>query len=475
MKILLTGVTGYIGSRLAPLLLEAGHTVYALVRNKERIRDKRIIPVVGDFSKGTLSFPNEIDAAYYFIHSMARSSETFAEMDRKIARDFIESITKTRCKQIIYLTGLVHDQHLSKHLSSRKEVEEILRLSAIPVTSLHAGIIIGSGSASYEIIRDLVEKLPIMVAPRWVNNQCQPIAISDVLDYLFKVLDNPDCTGKSFDIGGPEVLSYKQMLLGYAKKRKLHRLILSVPFLTPRLSSYWLFFITSTSYPLAKALVDSLKNNAVCKNREITTIIPKQCLTYEEALDRAFQKIEENAVLSSWHDSLSSSNFPADFMKYVQVPTHGCYRYTTKRECTLPPEKIGEYIFNIGGKSGWYSMNWAWRIRGYIDRLLGGVGLRRGKTRRGRLQVGDALDFWRVLLVDEKNIRLLLYAEMKLPGEAWLELSRTGSILQLTATFRPIGLFGRLYWWVFYPIHWILFPGMLRHIVKQAEKASRIP
>jgi len=470
MNILLTGVTGYIGSRLAPLLLEAGHTVYVLVRNKERVQDPRLIPIEGNLLDGPLPFPEEIDVVYYFIHSMANIGSKFEEADRKIAHSFVESLSKTKCSQIIYLTGLVNDTNLSKHLASRKEVETILRTSSTPLTSLRAGIIIGSGSASYEIIRDLVEKLPIMVAPSWVLNSCQPIAVRDVIDYLFKVLGNEKAYGKAFDIGGPEQLTYKEMLLRYAKKRKLFRLIITVPLLTPRLSSYWLFLITSTSFSLARVLVESLRNNAICESNEISEVVPKECLSYDEALDLAFQKIEEHAVVSSWHDSWSSSNFPAEYNKYIQIPTDGCLIYETKQAFTTSPEKIAEYIFNIGGKSGWYSMDWAWRIRGLIDRALGGVGLRRGKTNRGRLRAGDALDFWRVLLVDDVNGRLLLYAEMKLPGEAWLELKIDGQELVLIATFRPNGLLGRLYWWMFYPFHWFIFPGMVRHIVKNADK-----
>ncbi len=473
MNILLTGSTGYIGSRLLPLLLEAGHTVYALVRDKERIPDTRVIPIEANLSSGPVQLPKEIDSAYYFIHSMARKGDQFAHEDAKIAENFLSSLQDTSCKQIIYLTGLVNDKDLSKHLSSRLEVEKILGSSSIPLTALRAGIIIGSGSASYEIIRDLVEKLPIMVAPKWVSNKCQPIAIIDVIDYLHKVLGNEACFNRSFDIGGPEQLTYKEILLGYARKRKLYRLIISVPVLTPKLSSYWLFFITSTSFSLASALVDSLKNNAICEDSSIHDIIPKKCLTYDQALERAFEKIEENAVISSWRDAWSSSNLPPDYKKYVQVPKHGCYTYEAHSPFTASPDKIANYIFSIGGKSGWYSMDWAWRIRGMIDRAIGGVGLRRGKTNRGRLRSGDALDFWRVLLVDEVNSRLLLFAEMKIPGEAWLEMYVQEKELFLKATFRPNGLFGRLYWWIFYPFHWIIFPGMVRHIVKHAEKEGK--
>lgn len=479
MKVLVTGSTGYIGTRLIPYLQKQGHQIYALSRSKDRIvlEDVKGVEVVeGDLTSPNLVLPEDIDAAYFLVHSMDKNAKDYDRVDKLIAQNFVAAIEKTKCQQVIYLTGLVNDKNLSKHLTSRLEVEQILRKSRVPLTALRAGIIIGAGSASFEIIRDLVEKLPIMVAPKWVSNKCQPISIVDVLEYLTKVLGEKRCYNKAFDIGGPQALTYKEMLLKFAEIRKLKRRIISVPVLTPKLSSYWLFFITSTNYDLAKSLVDSLKNHAVCQDRSIQEIIPKQCLTYEEAIHRAFQKIEQNAVVSSWRDSWSYSSLKPDLKQYIEVPSHGSYKFKVKKYFEGDTEKIKKSIFNIGGCSGWYKMNWAWKIRGFIDRMIGGVGLRRGKTLRERLRPGDALDFWRVLLVDEKCGRLLLYAEMKLPGEAWLEFKikkdEKGTFLSQVATFRPKGLLGRFYWWIFYPFHLFIFPGMADYIIKSAKKSN---
>jgi len=293
MKILLTGANGYIGSRLTYSLLEKGHSIIALVRDP-----KRFHPPKGDITiyQGDLlhletlkNLPKDIDAAYYLVHAMSDEPDHFAKNDRISAENFVHAITKTTCKQIIYLSGIASDPHLSKHLSSRLEVETILKSGPIPLTVLRASIIIGSGSASFEIIRDLVEKLPIMVAPKWVKQKCQPIAITDVLYYLTSVLHHPDCFEKAFEIGGPEAISYKDMLLRYAKKRDLKRFIITVPVLTPRLSSYWLIFITSTNFYLARSLIASLKNDSIKTDFSIDAIFPRKCFSYEEAIDHALQ------------------------------------------------------------------------------------------------------------------------------------------------------------------------------------------
>ena len=475
-KILLTGANGYIGTRLLSLLGEEGHHIVALVRSEKRLLvpphlKKQVSLVVADLlDKETLkNIPQDIDAAYYLVHSMGQQSTGFSELEAKSAKNFTEEISRTNCKQIIYLSGLSEGDKLSEHMSSRHQVEEILSSGSTPVTVFRAGIIIGSGSASFEIIRDLVEKLPFMVAPRWVNSKCEPISISDVLTYLKKALGNEACYHRSFDIGGPEAITYKEMLQRFAKLRGLHRWIVPVPVLTPRLSSYWLIFVTSTNFPLAQALIDSLKHDAVCKDHSILDIIPHQCLTYEEALKRAFAKIEQNAVLSSWKDAMVQSNLKPDLKDYIKVPTHGCvkevieYGYSSKKE-------VIDKLWKIGGEKGWYYMTWLWMIRGWIDKLTGGVGLRRGRTNSNTLKNGDALDFWRVLLADKENGRLQLYAEMKLPGEAWLEFECIGDEeqgkLRQTATFRPKGVFGRLYWYLLYPMHYFIFRGLCRSIAK---------
>lgn len=476
MKILLTGANGYIGTRLLPRLIEEGHEVYPLVRSRYRIETPqkfhsqlRVIEADLLDPSSLLKIPADIDAAYYLVHSMSYSQK-FSELEADSAKNFVRQLENTQVKQIIYLSGLSNEEHLSRHLTSRKKVGEILKTGKVPVTTLMAGIIIGSGSASFEIIRDLVEKLPIMIAPKWLNNLTQPIAVMDVLHYLTQVLGNTACFNRSFEIGGPDVMSYKDLLLKFAKIRELKRKIYTVPVLTPHLSSYWLFFVTSTSFSLARFLVESLMNNVVCKENQIQALFPRKLLSYEEAVHLAFTRIEEDWVPSSWKDTLSGSTLNPDLSIYVQVPRFGIL--SDKRSVTFscPIEQVQKRIWSLGGDQGWLAMNWAWKLRGTLDKLVGGIGLRRGRTHPTRLKVGGALDFWRVLLVDEKNRRLLLYAEMKLPGEAWLEFeitpSETGGNLKQTATFRPNGVAGRFYWYSLYPFHALIFSQLAKQIAK---------
>ena len=476
MKILLTGANGYIGSRLLPRLVDEGHEIYALVRSCSRIEipekfQSQLHVIEADLldSSSLLKIPADIDAAYYLVHSMSYSQK-FSELEAASAKNFVSRLENTQAKQIIYLSGLSNEDHLSRHLTSRKRVGEILREGKVPVTILMAGIIIGSGSASFEIIRDLVEKLPIMVAPKWLKQLTQPIAISDVLAYLTLVLGNPACFGHSFEIGGPDVMSYKDLLLNFAKMRGLRRKIITVPVLTPRLSSYWLFFVTSTSFSLARFLVESLINNAVCKENRIQKLFPRKLLSYEEALQLAFTRTEEDWVPSSWKDTLSGSTLNPDLSIYVHVPKFGILSDRRTIIFSSPIEQVQKRIWSLGGDRGWLAMNWAWKFRGFLDKLVGGIGLRRGRTHPTRLKVGDALDFWRVLLADEKNRRLLLYAEMKLPGEAWLEFEiiphETGGTLKQTASFRPNGVWGRFYWYSLYPFHALIFSQLAKQIAK---------
>jgi hypothetical protein len=359
-------------------------------------------------------------------------------------------------------------------MSSRHRVEEILMSSSVPTTVLRAGIIIGAGSASFEILRDLVEKLPLMVAPRWVRSRCQPIAIADVIFYLYAVIRKEQCYNRIFEIGGPEVLTYHQMLMRFAKVRRLKRFIIPVPVLTPRLSSWWLFLVTSTSFPLGRALVDSLTCDAICENNSIQEVFPHRCLPYEEALRRAFVRIEQNVVVSSWKDAVVRSHLKPDLSEYIEVPKHGCLSERIK----LPYAKRHvalDTLWAIGGKNGWYYMDWAWKIRGLMDRMCGGIGLRRGRTHATRLRNGDVLDFWRVLLADRENGHLLLFAEMKVPGEAWLEFRVEGDeeegYVTQTATFRPRGLLGRLYWYALIPAHAFIFHGLCSAVATGRGKA----
>jgi uncharacterized protein YbjT (DUF2867 family) len=450
MRILLTGATGYIGKRLQPLLEELGHEVIPASR-------KLGIDLLDASSLEKL--PKEIDVAYYLVHSMAGGG-AFVEKDREAAKNFVGWLNTTSCKQLIYLGGLVTEERLSPHLASRLEVEEILRGGETPLTALRAGIVIGSGSASFEIIRDLVEKLPVMVAPKWVSSKCQPIAIRDLLFYLSHVVGNEATYGRTLEVGGPDVLTYKEMLLGFAKVRGLRRFILTVPVLTPHLSSYWLIFVTPTNFHLAMSLVASLKNNAVMSDHTIDQLLPHKCLSYEEALRQTLRKIEENAIVSSWTDSFAASRLYPNLDAYINVPRHGCLTDRQIHPIKGDPAKVLDRIWSIGGKTGWYGMDWAWKVRGRMDKMVGGVGLRRGRRHPTELERGDALDFWRVLLADKEKGRLLLYAEMKLPGEAWLELRVEGREMHQIATFRPRGVLGRLYWWALYPFHKPIFKKM---------------
>jgi uncharacterized protein YbjT (DUF2867 family) len=470
MKILLTGATGYIGKRILPLLLEAGHEVVCCVRDRARFRvptnaGAKVYVVEVDFLEDTsaVQLPFQVDAAFYLIHSMSSSTGDFQEMEARSARHFLTLLRSSGARQIVYLSGIVNSEVLSRHLTSRFEVEQVLSSGDIPLTTLRAGIIIGSGSASFEIMRDLVEKLPVMIAPRWLETRSQPIAVRNVLDFLIGVLDRSSTFGQSFDIGGHEVLTYRQMLLRFARLRGLKRYIWTVPVMTPRLSSYWLYFVTATSYPLAVHLVNSMKVEVICRSNDLAQRLGIRLLGFDEAIERAFSRIEQNEIVSSWKDALSSGQLKGAISDYIQVPVHGCFRDARQAEIT-DEKAVLDRIWALGGDNGWYYGNFLWRLRGFLDKLIGGVGLRRGRTHPTDIQAGDALDFWRVLLADKAGCRLLLYAEMRLPGEAWLEFSVTDGVLHQTATFRPRGVLGRLYWYVVTPLHLVMFEGMLRRL-----------
>ncbi|MCX2720651.1 SDR family oxidoreductase [Lentiprolixibacter aurantiacus] len=473
MKILLTGANGYIGMRLLPLLLKMGHEVVCAVRNAERLSideetraQVEIIEI--DFLKEVIPgiIPADIDVAYFLIHSMSTSTRDFDEMEATTARNFNTYLKDTRVKQVIYLSGIVNDENLSKHLWSRKNVEDILNEGNFNLTVLRAGIIVGSGSSSFEIIRDLCEKLPFMITPKWVLTKTQPIAIRDVMRFLTGVIGRQDTYNQSFDIAGPDVLTYKEMLKGYARVRGFKNWILTVPIMTPKLSSYWLYFVTSTSYKLALNLVDSMKIEVVARDNRLEKMLGIQTHTYEEAIKMAFKRIEQNLVVSSWKDSMVSGRFNTSLEKYIQVPRFGVLK-DEKMIRVEDPKRVLNNIWKIGGETGWYYGNWLWKLRGLLDKFTGGVGLRRGRTHPDRIYPGDSLDFWRVLLADRKKKRLLLFAEMRLPGEAWLEFRIDDeNNLHQVATFRPRGLKGRLYWYCVLPFHYFIFGGMIRNIAR---------
>lgn len=453
------------------MLLEKGHQVICMVRDKARLdlhkyKPDQVTVIEADLMKlATLQkLPKDIDVAYYLVHSMNMSSGDFSKEEKRSARHFVDFMDGTSAAQIIYLGGIVNEKQLSKHLESRKAVEDELRKSKVAVTALRAGIIVGSGSASFEIIRDLVEKLPVMVAPRWLKTKCQPIAIRNVIQFLTGVLHKKYTYGQHFDIYGPGTLTYKQMLEHFARVRKLKRKIIVVPVFTPRLSSYWLYFVTSTSYPLAKNLVDSMKVDVVAEKNDLAERLNIDLIPYDEAIKMAFEKIEQNLVLSSWNDAGDNRIFKKGLTKHIEIPKYGVFKNDQRQE-TKEPAKALERIFAIGGRNGWYYANWLWEFRGFLDRLFGGVGLRRGRKNAYETAPGDALDFWRVIYASKEEKRLLLYAEMKLPGEAWLEfkIDHNNCVAQ-TATFRPLGIAGRLYWYAMLPFHHFIFKGMLNKI-----------
>ncbi|HZH87889.1 MAG TPA: SDR family oxidoreductase, partial [Chitinophagaceae bacterium] len=348
-------------------------------------------------------------------------------------------------------------------MKSRKNVENILGDKQFNLTTLRAGIIVGSGSASFEIIRDLVEKLPIMIAPKWLNTRCQPIGIKDVIRFLEKSLLKEELYNQNFDIGGPDILTYREMLVEYAAVRNLKRWIYTIPVMTPKLSSYWLYFVTSTSYKLATSLVESMKVEVVCRDRRINKILDINPEGYVKAIERAFAKIEDNQIVSSWKDAQVSGVKKINIADFIEIPDYGCFKDVREREFKSK-EAVIDKIWSIGGDSGWYSANLLWRFRGFIDKVFGGVGLRRGRTNATKLEAGDALDFWRVLYANRMEGSLLLFAEMKLPGEAWLEFKIKNNKLIQTATFRPHGILGRLYWYAVLPFHGIVFKGMINKI-----------
>ncbi len=477
MKILLTGANGYIGKRLLPLLLEQGHEVVCCVRDKKRFPQNgyyahpNINVIEIDFLKEIqgIEAVADIDAAYYLIHSMSENTREFEKLEELSAYNFVKLIKQTTVQQIIYLGGITNDKELSRHLTSRKRVEDILFSSGRPVTALKAGIIVGSGSSSFEIIRDLVEKLPVMISPKWLNTKTQPIAIRNVLEFLTGVLLLKATYNKSYDIAGPDILTYKEMLLQFAEVRGLKRFIFTIPVMTPKLSSYWLYFVTSTSYKLAVNLVNSMKVEVIAQKNDLSELLGIKPISYKEAVSLAFQRIEQNSIISSWKDSLVSSYKDNSLLNHINVPSDGCFKDQRMKIIPGDADQVLDNIWSIGGERGWYYGNWLWGVRGFLDKLVGGVGLRRGRTNLTSINSGDTLDFWRVLVADRAEKRLLLYAEMRLPGEAWLEfkiIQRDGkNYLSQIATYRPKGVLGRLYWYAVLPFHFFVFEGMINNII----------
>ena len=411
MKILLTGASGYIGKRLVHRLIENNYEVICAVRDLDRISlPESIIKKVSFLEIDFLcppdinSLPKDIDGAFYLIHSMSESIKNFSELELMAAKNFRDYMNLTGVRHVVYLSGIVNSDNLSKHLQSRKNVEETLAEGDYNYTVLRAGIIVGSGSASFEIVRDLTEKMPVMLAPKWALTRSQPIAIRNVMEFLSATLFDERCYNQRYDIGGPDILTYKDMLLQYAEVRGLNRRVIAVPFMSQRLSTYWLFFVTAVSYKLAANLVSSMKVEIVGTKNSLAEQFGIELISYKNAIKMAFTRLEQNDVISAWKDSMISSRLRKDVQEFIQVPIFGVYRNTQELKIS-DMEKVLEKIWSIGGETGWYYATWIWNIRGFLDKLSGGIGIRRGRTNLHEIHTGDALDFWRVLLADKENRR----------------------------------------------------------------------
>jgi uncharacterized protein YbjT (DUF2867 family) len=483
--ILVTGATGYVGGRLIPALLDAGYRVRAMGRSLDKIGCRpwaghsQVELVQGDVLnlESLKKAASGCRAAYYLVHSMIAQKEKFVEADRRAAQNMVAAATAAGLERIIYLGGLAEATHgdLSKHLKSRIEVADILQAGPVPTTDLRTPMILGSGSASFEILRYLVERLPAMTTPRWVRSLNQPIAIRNVITYLVECLKHEETIGQTYDIGGPDILTYRDLLDIYAEEAHLpKRLIIPVPVLTPTLSALWIHLISPVPTSIALPLTEGLTSDAVCTENRIQAIIPQKLLSCREAIRLALDRIKQEQVDTCWMDAgdlLEPEWAHCGDAEWAGGTIMNC-GYRARIKATV--EDVWQPVSRIGGKTGWYFGNFLWRLRGIMDRLAGGVGLRRGRRHPTEIGVGDALDFWRVLEVDPPQ-RLLLVAEMKTPGEALLEFQisslANGQVeLQMLSRFLPRGLFGILYWYGLYPFHQWIFYGMLKAIAKSIDK-----
>ena len=485
---LVTGATGYIGGRLVPELLAAGFRVRVMARRPRHLADRDWYDVVetvqGDAADAdSLNRAlNEVDVAYYLIHSLGTGAD-FVSLDRTHARNFASAARACEVGRIVYLGGLCPDvERLSPHLASRKRVGEILLGSGVPTAALRAAVIIGSGSASFEMLRYLTERLPVMVTPRWVDTRIQPISVRDVLRYLVGSAGLPSEVNRGFDIGGPDVLTYRQMMAAYARIAGLKpRRIAALPLFTPSLSSHWVGLVTPVPNSIARPLVESLINEVVCKEHDIATYVPdpeRGLLGFQPAVELALQRIQDRRVTTSW-SSAATAGAPSDPLPSDPEWAGGSL-YVDERESVVnaAPEQLWSVIKGIGGGHGWYSWRLGWWARGLFDRLFGGPGLRRGRRDPFDLSVGEALDWWRVEEIDQMHL-LRLRAEMRLPGLAWLELvivtdDRGRTVFRQRALFHPRGLAGHIYWAVISPFHGIVFGAMQRNIAAAAEHLPQV-
>ena len=475
-RVLITGATGYIGGRLVPILLDKGYRVRCLVRNEARL-DKRgwegVEVVEGDVLKPETLGPalQNVDVAYYLVHSLAAGRGHFASLDEEAAANFGTAARDYGVDRMIYLGGLGDaEDDLSQHLLSRQKTGARLRESGVPVTEFRAGVILGSGSLSFELIRYLSERLPVMVAPSWVNTLIQPIGVQDVLRYLAEALERPASTGKIIELCGPNLHPYGDLLQLYAKVRGLpRRRIIQVPVLTPRLASYWIRIVTPLPARTARPLIEGMRNEVVCHSNAAREIFPFDPISSEEAMERALAKLASGEPETSWADAWQNYE-PHPLERHIQ---EGMVYERQQGVVRARPAHVFAAVCGLGGEGGWLYADSLWKIRGWFDRLVGGVGLQRGRLHAGRLHVGDYLDFWRVEVVEAPHL-LRLHAEMRTPGEAWLQfeiedLGEQGSRLSQTAYYAPRGLPGHLYWWAMWPLHKLLFPGLLRRLTHKAE------
>ena len=486
--VLVTGATGYIGGRLVPELLAAGHIVRCLARTPSKLDDLSWRHDV-EVMRGDVTDANSladalagVDAAYFLVHSMGGAAD-FAARDRLAAETFRDAAAAAGVRQIVYLGGLGDDAPgLSTHLDSRHEVGDVLAAGPVPVTELRAAVIIGSGSASFEMLRNLVEVLPAMVTPKWVRTRCQPIAIRDMLHYLVAAIDEPAAAGRVLEVGGPDVLTYLDMMRVYAEIAGLpKRLVVQVPVLTPRLSSHWIGLVTPLPAGLAKPLVESLSTEVVVHDHAIDEVLPHECLPFREAVALALQRVEHLEVATRWSGADLPGRSPADPLPSDPGWAGGTMFADVQAAWSpAPPDAVFRTVSGIGGRRGWYVATWLWSIRGWMDRAVGGIGLRRGRRHPNDLRVGDALDFWRVEAYEPPTL-LRLRAEMRLPGEAWLEWriepddGRGGSVLHQRALFHPRGLWGRLYWYGVLPFHGFIFGRLCRALADAAAPEAGDP